>query len=508
MRLLLRSVVALQLLVAHIAVAQVASTPEPADSGSVTGTVYDSLARQPLADAIVQLVGSGDSVSFSRSAITDSLGRYILTGVPRGRYVIGFLHPVLDSMQIGAPLRSVALDRPSLRIDLAIPSPQSLSKAICQPYGAGDSVAAVVGIVRDAVDRAPTSGAEVTAEWLEISIASAGIGRSITRRQVQTRASGWFSLCDVPRGGAMLLSAMRGAGNTDTIAVDVPASGFLRRDLFLGTSRTIATVRTPALPDSHAAVLRSGDGRLRGVVVEADGGRRLPGARVRIAGAGESVSDEGGAWTLADVPTGTRVLEVRAVGFYPVRRAVEVVADPPMVTTAMQTMRAVLDTVRVVANRSRLRGTGFDERRRSGMGRYITSEDLAHRLLINTSDVFRTVPGMQLDRQPLGDTQLSVRGPFGRCRPTFVVDGHMMRGLTADDIDAFVHPDEIAGVEVYTGAMVPPQFQEGLTGCGTIVIWTSPSAHPVNRWPAKRRALHGLGTILMGFAIGTLLARL
>ena len=42
----------------------------------------------------------------------------------------------------------------------------------------------------------------------------------------------------------------------------------------------------------------------------------------------------------------------------------------------------------------------------------------------------------------------------------------------AQDIDDWVHPNEVAGIEVYAGTVVPPQFQVGLKGCGRIVIWT------------------------------------
>jgi hypothetical protein len=47
-----------------------------------------------------------------------------------------------------------------------------------------------------------------------------------------------------------------------------------------------------------------------------------------------------------------------------------------------------------------------------------------------------------------------------------------MRELTADDIDGWVAPDEVAGIEVYMQGTVPAQFQPGLSDCGSIVIWT------------------------------------
>jgi len=36
----------------------------------------------------------------------------------------------------------------------------------------------------------------------------------------------------------------------------------------------------------------------------------------------------------------------------------------------------------------------------------------------------------------------------------------------------WVHPGEVAGVEVYAGLGAPLEFQPGMTGCGSVVIWT------------------------------------
>jgi hypothetical protein len=47
-----------------------------------------------------------------------------------------------------------------------------------------------------------------------------------------------------------------------------------------------------------------------------------------------------------------------------------------------------------------------------------------------------------------------------------------MSFMDTSDIDTWVKPSEIAGIEVYSGTMVPGEFQEGLRGCGSIVIWT------------------------------------
>jgi hypothetical protein len=203
-------------------------------------------------------------------------------------------------------------------------------------------------------------------------------------------------------------------------------------------------------------------------------GAPLAGALVNIRDGPATRADEQGAWTLVGAPLGTRMLEVRAVGYYPERRGVDVVAGMPPIRTTLPTLKAVLDTVMVTASRVSDRlASGFATRSRTGAGRYLTPEEIARRRPIVTSDLFRNMPGLQVDRSALGDTFVSMRGIYAeRCSPAIYLDGHYMRELTADDIDGWVAPDEVAGIEVYMQGTVPAQFQPGLSDCGSIVIWT------------------------------------
>ena len=123
---------------------------------------------------------------------------------------------------------------------------------------------------------------------------------------------------------------------------------------------------------------------------------------------------------------------------------------------------------------------GFEERRRGGLGRFLGPEDIARRNPIVTSDIFRMVPGLTVERSELGSPRIPMRGIFAEtCVPAVYLDGRFMSDLTADDIDSWVKPKEIAGIEVYVGPAVPPQFSTGMAGsaitgevCGSIVIWT------------------------------------
>nr|MBA2687461.1 carboxypeptidase regulatory-like domain-containing protein [Gemmatimonadaceae bacterium] len=129
---------------------------------TITGLVHDSISHTPLAGAEVQLVPADNPALLGHTATSDSLGRFTLTNVPKGRYALGFLHPMLDSLGVDVPPKVVFVDNDrSIRADLAIPSGGRLRAAICGPQSTPDSVGVVVGVVRDARSLTPVAGAAV-----------------------------------------------------------------------------------------------------------------------------------------------------------------------------------------------------------------------------------------------------------------------------------------------------------------------------------------------------------
>lgn len=464
-----------RLLLLAVFLPAIASAQIATSGVTVSGVVYDSIARAPLAGASVQLV-TDNVTTFIRTADTDSLGRFTLTDVPAGQYKLGFLHPLLDSIGVDAPVREVRVASQPVRADLAIPAPLRIRTAICGPRPAGDSSSVLVGVVRNAQDRSPAEGVSVTGQWLEYSFSASGLVRRTPKLVAKTGDNGWFAMCNIPSGGTLGLTASRGADSTDLIEVPLSSDGFVRRDLYLGTARSVVAADTTVRPGlaGEPRRLLVGDVRLTGVVVAGVGGQPIAGAQVGIVGGSQTRTNQRGEWAVGDAPAGTRMLEVRAVGYYPERRPVNAVLGAPPVRVALSTLRAVLDTVKIVAAQVRGRDIrGFLDRSRSGMGRYLTEEDISRRGALVASDLFRAVPGLRVERSPLGDTQITMRSNFGDdCVPSFFLDGQHMRNLSADDINGFVEPKEIAGVEVYAGTEQPPQFSDGLSGCGSIVIWT------------------------------------
>lgn len=447
-----------------------AQQPDPAPAaetrgGTVIALVHDSLAGKPLAGATVQLASATAPLEFSRTGDTDSLGMLTFREIPAGRYSVGFMHPTLDALGIAAPVREIQVeDGRAARAELAVPSATRLRVAICGPAAAADSGAAVVGSVRNPADLMPLSAAKVSAQWLEITFSSAGIRQRPTGITASTGPNGWFALCGLPSGNVTLV-ASDGRDSTPALDLQLQAGELRLRDMY---------------------VAAPGTGTLSGRVVAVDSVRPLPQARVSIVGGPQTETNARGEWSLSGVPLGTRMMEVRAIGYYPERRPIDVVAGAPPTHVALNTFQAVLDAVLVTASRnSPAEQGGFNARMRgSGMGRFLRADQIARYSPINLSDLFRTLPGF------VGDGSLTMKsnfsdggGNFGvSCTPEVYVDGNYLPGITASEIDGLIPVENVAGIEVYSaGSPKPAQFESGMSGCGALVIWQKPPLERVRR---------------------------
>lgn len=119
---------------------------------------------------------------------------------------------------------------------------------------------------------------------------------------------------------------------------------------------------------------------------------------------------------------------------------------------------------------------GFYERAASNArGFYFTRADLDRMKPSQFSDVFRQIPGAQMipSTRPgfytVRFTRATQTPTNPRCMPRYYLDG-IPTPVEIPDME--FKPDEIEGVEVYTGAAVPPQFNGGHSGCGVIIVWS------------------------------------
>ena len=444
-----------------------------------------------LAGAVVQLFRADDPAApVAYTARTDSSGRFAIGGVRAGRYLAGFIHPVLDSLEVELPPRplDVGATAGTVRLPLAVPSAATIAAALCEANARSDSTGTVFGRLYDADALRPLAQGSVSLQWMEFTVGATGARQR--RREVRGSVGegGYFVFCNVPGNATVALRAARGTDTTGTVELQLPARGAARRNLFVARVAAIASqVDTVTLGDSVRGtlrrVVRRGGAQLAGTVRNREG-RPIKGARLRVADSGlEATSDADGRFVLTDAPGGTQRLEVRALGYYPEERAVDLVAGRVApIDLTLATLRSVLDTVRVSATRVYSADShGFEQRRRSRASGYFYDQSDVERLRPrNVTQLLSRTQGVTIASDAF-DSAILMRDFFTGdfCQPAVFIDGLRITELTARDIDMWVRPEELAGLEIYTRSeQAPPEFTT-TDGCGALVLWTKrPTRQP------------------------------
>jgi hypothetical protein len=333
----------------------------------------------------------------------------------------------------------------------------------CRGSSRGAPGAVIAGTVRDATTLLPLAGVVVSAEWGEVTISTTGTVRNTPRIAAKTFENGLFALCGAPATGSIVLHGANAADSTDRLELTLTGQAVVRRDLYVGSARS----------------------SLRGRVTANPSGQPIVGADVSVHGGPRALSNDRGEWVLTGVPGGTRVVEIRAISYYPERKIVDLIAGAPEVNVSLSNLQAMLDTVKIRAARiNDPERAAFEQRRRSsGAGRFITDDQIARRNPMQTSDLFVATAGVRLvfDERTHAN-RLMIRSAFGECSPSIYVDGlYMTNMLTTDDIDVMTRPGELLGVEIYPDAHVPVQYQRGLSGCGAVLFWTKREAQRTRR---------------------------
>jgi TonB family protein len=182
-------------------------------------------------------------------------------------------------------------------------------------------------------------------------------------------------------------------------------------------------------------------------------------------------TSDSGAFRIPSIPRGPATVAVRRIGFKPVSLDASLPAVEPLfilLDPGVQTLSAV-----VVKDRQRIYEghlADFNRRRDMGFGRFITRSDIDARNAMRTSDMLRTIPGIQVTGNAMGSS-ISMRG--AACQPLVWIDG--TPALSGPlDVDIF-SPFTLDGIEVYKGVSEVPVELRGPRGeerCGVIAIWS------------------------------------
>lgn len=448
----------------------------PAGAQTVKGTVFDSVANRPLAGARVTIADVRDPAASAHSTSTDSVGRYAFAGIASGTWLIGFLHPTLDSLGIEPITRRVTISA-DMTVDLAVPSSRVVHDMFCRT--SGDTTGALIGHLRDAVTGNAVDSGKVIAQWSVIAFSGGQLARSLPTYAVATNAEGWFAFCGLPAQTTIALQGVHGADSSGSVMLEVPSHGIAHRELFAAKVDLVALA--PVVDSTHgdSAVVehvRRGIGRVTGLARDASSGKPLAGVQVTVEGTGlTATANADGMFTLANLPLGTHTLLSRKVGYVPDERSIDLLADgATRAEPSLVTIKALLDTVKIVGKRVfNSDHGGFAKRQQSGLGKFFGPDDIDKMHPLETSDVFRRVLSVHVEQQGF-DKVLRMRGlTKGSCAPAVFVDGFQYRSFTASDLDNMVKPDVVSGIEIYTSsASAPAQFSNPFSDCGSIVIWT------------------------------------
>jgi hypothetical protein len=459
-------------------------------SGAV-GVVGDSIHGGPLVGAVVTIVGT------DRQGTSDSTGRFRIDSIPPGNYKLTMSHPLLDSLGVAIATNEVAF--PAGRyalIALATPSPTTIVGTFCPPEKRITGPAAVLGHVSDADTDLPSTGAKVSMAWTQLEVSRAtGVHQILRQRESIVDAGGSYRICGVPIGIGTKGAAVRATYNGISTA-DVPVSfgdGILQL-LSLHTAKpdsappppvidtapsppvaTTTTKAAPPAPKPAVVGLRTGHAMLNGRVVNA-ADKPLAGADVTVFGAAsKTVTDSSGNFFLRNLPSGTQTLIVRKVAYAPITQPVDLSTKAAHTTAViLQLAPPQLPTVRVEATGAAkgLAQVGFDQRKKMGLGKFMTREQIEEKIPTYMTDIFTTTPGIRVDYSSGQPVLTGTRGTSGSGCVTYVVDGTPYQEATPGDINDFMRPNEVEAVEVYSDVDTPAEFAKPGKSCSTIIIWT------------------------------------
>lgn len=226
--------------------------------------------------------------------------------------------------------------------------------------------------------------------------------------------------------------------------------------------------------------------QVQGLVIDRLTGERVMGASVMLLDTAFSVvagssANETGAFLVRSPRPGSFFVLTESLGYEPTMDGILDLGEGGSVTVEiyLRPKPIELDSIKVAVERAEifhhLETAGYNQRRETGFGHFITPEEIQRRNPRYFFDLFRNTPGVRVTSSSLGDTKIeftvgSIRGPT--CEPRVFVDGILVN-MNFGGLEAGVDIDQIAAVEIYTrSSSVPLQWGGSDSACGVLLIWT------------------------------------
>ena len=463
------------------------SNPTPAqvhgaaggEFGTLIGVVADSIHGGTLAGALVTVVQLP-----RRSVMTSPSGAFRIDSLPPGRYTLDIQHPVIDSLGIQVRSDTVVVEVGHTETAfLGVPSPARIAATICTPLQRRLGPAVLVGQVLDADTGTPAVGAEVSVVWLQTQAdLRTGVHTAPQLRKAMVAADGSFHLCGLPATLDATVQASLGDVKTGEVTLRTTDDPLTLRVLHLPASSPASPSVAVSVPSATSAAtapvaaqaaLQSGHAVVTGHITNR-GGVPVAGAAVSVQGSSaKTTSAKDGSFTLSGAPAGTQLVLVRLVGYDPVQQPLDITTrGPNTMTVRLGEYHPQLAPVAVNAKVSptALDRTGFPRRQRTGLGHYVTEDEIAKQQPVFASDVLREIMGIHV----LGSgANVSVTTSRGDGCVRYLIDRNSINPQDGLSIDELVHPADIAAIEFYQPSEIPAELSSGAnSGCALLVVWT------------------------------------
>lgn len=236
-------------------------------------------------------------------------------------------------------------------------------------------------------------------------------------------------------------------------------------------------------------------GALIGTVIDDATSKPVANAEITIAALKLTTrSDSAGNFTIGEIPVGLHAITINASGFAPLMTRVpfadgqRIESDFALKPGGSTTVLRPVETHSTSSSLGPM--AGFEERRSTGTGRYITREAFESASGRKFADILKQkLPGIMLiSNNGMRSAATSNRGLQSitqspgtadtrkECYAQVIVDGIIMyassKGNRPFDLDS-VDPNSVVGVEFYSVSQTPAQFNaSGSAPCGTLVIWS------------------------------------
>lgn len=422
----------------------VALVPTAQAQRNVTGFVIDStLEPRPVVGAQVMIRGE------ARIVVTDADGRFDLGSRPRtsGGFVLTAWYAGLDTLGLEALVREVPSGWDGTPVTLSTPPIAALHVQHCGRSVDSAERSVLMGLIRNRIG-APSPGLEVRATWQELRLERGTLARTVLATVDTSNANGFFALCGVPVDEYV-----------GVVAVGPDAETGERR-VTIGVGANWIRLVAAAPSEGREVVGRVVNARTIGAL----GG--IEAAEVTLGGNATTFTDSLGRFRIV-APHSSADLEVRALGYQPFRVAIPDKFEEETWEIPLEPVTA-LDTVRIVERRLTRWQEEFEERRKMGMGRFVTDSMLRRFPRVTPQALGSLVPLVVAS-----GTAVKIRGSMGICDPRVFEDGADLGQMTdaTERQDLLRLLERAKRIEIYAASFAPPRFAD-FDGCGSLVIWT------------------------------------